>query len=330
MAFETPHSGSTPWRIAEWAARALGVTPAATPRRRDRGTDLAPARQRRIVREYRQTKGRHNRVAVVVTISGGYDALILPHRPLPNADYICITDLPQNNWGMFEVEGVGYQNADPTRRARYVKSHLPDYLPEYDFAIWVDANILVTADLTPLLDTFIKSGEPMGAVYHLERRSVFEEGQACKLLRRDDPETIDRQMARYRAEGFDCDDLIDSSIFMAALCDPGFQRFTTKWAAEIESNSRRDQLSLNYAQRCAGIRWHPLFKRGTNFRNQPGFRYLEHGRTPPSDFAAPARYLGSVVDPMASGPPRRARTQPAIAESANSTHISMRSARPMQ
>jgi hypothetical protein len=264
----------------------------------DHATDLPPHEQRSVVRQYRAAKGRQNRIAVVVTISGGYDALILPHRPLPSADYICFTEGPHNDWGMFEVGLIGCQHADPTRRARYVKSHLPDYLPGYDFAIWVDANIVVAADLSPLLEAFVRSGKPMGAVHHLERSSVFEEGETCKLLRKDDPDSIDRQMARYRAEGFDCDDLIDSSIFMAALNDPGFRRFTVKWAEEIERHSRRDQLSLNYAQRHAGIDWHRIFPRGTNFRSQPGFRYLDHGRNPPPDFIEPAWFLGRVVSPV--------------------------------
>lgn len=266
--------------------------------------------QRRVVKAYRDQWREGNRIAVVVTIVGDYDALLLPHRPLPGADYICFSDRARNDWGLFDIRPIDFHHADPTRTARHVKTHLPDYLGDYDFAIWIDANILVSADIGSLLEAFRNSGKPFGALFHPVRQSVHDEAAACLALGLDRPEIIDEQMAAYRAEGFDCDDLIESNFFIAALNDPGFRRFTTLWAAAIDRYSRRDQLSINHAVRAAGIHWHPLLPRGQCMRTALGFRLLQH-RHEVQGSRPPAPDIGQVIDPYRRARSPRIRPMPA-------------------
>jgi len=149
----------------------------------DHVANLRPEAQRLVVDRYRQARRPDNRVAVVTTIVGGYDPLILPHRPLPGADYICFSDQPQHDWGFFEIRAVDYCDADRVRTARFVKTHLPAYLGMYDIAVWIDASVLVACDLAPYVEAFVRSGRPFGSVFHPERRSVYVGSRCLQAVR---------------------------------------------------------------------------------------------------------------------------------------------------
>ena len=132
---------------------------------------------------------------------------------LPSADYICFSDRPQHDWGIFQIRPIDFIHPNSTRSARFLKTHLHRHLRDYETVVWLDANAIVHGDLQPYIDAFLKSGRALACVPHPYRDSVYEEAQACKAADNDDPRTIDAQMARYRREGFDCGDLIEILLF---------------------------------------------------------------------------------------------------------------------
>jgi len=241
-----------------------------------RNAFIDPKHQDQIVREYRKAQRNENRIAVVSCISGAYDLLLLPHRLLPNADYLCFSDRPQHDWGVFQIRPIDFIHADPIRSARFLKTHLHHYLSNYDTVIWLDANAVVRGDLQVYVDTFLRSGKAFAAVPHPFRDSVYEEAEACKAEEKDDPRTIDAQVARYRREGFDCDDLIESNFFICRPNDEPFRRFCDFWWSEIDRHSRRDQLSINYALHKTRLERSWLLKKGENLRDHPDFRLVLH------------------------------------------------------
>jgi hypothetical protein len=84
------------------------------------------------------------------------------------------------------------------------------------------------------------------------------------------------QTARYRKERFVHDDLVEANVLMFKLADRRVHAFLDRWWAELESGSRRDQLSFNYALRQVGIDWHRLLERPLSARTHPAFAYVEH------------------------------------------------------
>ena len=252
--------------------------------------------QDRIVLEYKRARGDNNRIAITSCISGAYDLLILPCRLLSSADYICFTDRPLHDWGVFRIKPIDFLDSDPVRSARFLKTHLHWYLGDYDTVIWLDANAIVHGDLQHYVEAFFESNKAFAAVPHPCRNTVYEEAAACKAGCRDDPQTIDAQMARYRREGFECDNLIETGFFICRPKDELFRRFCDHWWSEIDKHSRRDQLSINYALRKAGLEWSWLMNKGESLRDHRDFRLSAHNETEPEAERIFCSF-GSVINP---------------------------------
>ncbi len=258
-------------------------------------------RARRLIRLFRSgwgipqeagARAQTARVAIVVGISNNYDRLRRPQRRVPGADYICFADRPVDGFGIYRIAPIDFFHADPVRTARYLKTHLHLYCPGYDTVCWVDANAEIRGDIAPMIEKFQRSGEVFATVPHPFRNGVYEEAAECKALEYDSAHVIDDHMARYREEGFDVSDLVETGFFICRISDPRARRFLTAWWREIDRGSRRDQLSVNYALREADIRWLPLMDKGQSLRTHPDF--ILHPHTPGTAAAGRSR---SQVDP---------------------------------
>jgi GT2 family glycosyltransferase len=250
----------------------------------------APSKSRAKVRK---------RIAIYTAISGGYDTIKLPEKMDPRFDCVLFTDVPAPDTGVWQVRPVTYFHTDKIRAARFVKTHPHMLLDGYDIAIWLDSNIMILGDIYPLVERFLTSAKAVAAVPHPLRKSVYEELEACTHQNRDDPTTMQEQLARYRAAGFDHDDLIESNFVMFNLHDDRLKPFLDTWWAEIERYSRRDQLSLNYALSRNGLECYRLAERPNSIRNHPAFAFVRHDAGD-----GPARKLidalkVSLVDPYA-------------------------------
>jgi GT2 family glycosyltransferase len=160
--------------------------------------------------------------------------------------------------------------------ARYVKTHPHTLLADYDIAIWVDSSIMILGDIHPLLDAFIESGEAVAAIPHPYRSSIDDEIEACIATRRDDVAVMREQVERYRAAGFQHQDLIESNLMIFDLAQHRVRAFLDRWWSEIDRGSKRDQLSLNYALTQTGVGWHSITVRPDSARNHPMLGLGEH------------------------------------------------------
>lgn len=247
------------------------------------------------------------RIAVYTAVCGGYDSIKLPEYLDPRIDYFLFSEYPVPETGIFRVLPIPFEDHDRTRLARYVKTHPHQLLSDYDIAIWIDANIMIIEDISPMIEGFLASGRAVAAIPHPQRQSIYEEGEACVERSKDKADVIAEQLARYRAVSFDCEDLIESNFMMLDLRDERVHEFLDTWSAELHNYSRRDQLSLNFALRQAGLDWHPLTSRPNSIRNHSRFGFAPHD----SGKGAPSALL-SIVSSLKPLPlaPRERRPSP--------------------
>ncbi|HSX27604.1 MAG TPA: glycosyltransferase [Patescibacteria group bacterium] len=242
------------------------------------------------------------KIAVYTAVSGGYDVLKLPERLNPNIDYILFTDIPTSGSGIYKIKPLPYFDSDRVRRARFVKTHPHQLLPEYDIAIWIDANILITGNIEPLIERFLSSGKAIAAVPHPLRKSVFEEVEACLKYGKDGQYDIGRHAEHLKQVHYDCSDLIESNIMMFDLNNKKLADFFATWWSEIDAYSRRDQLSLNYSLDKNNIEWHRLMERPQDARNHPDFALVPHQSEYKSALVLEQALEGEKVDPSESQP----------------------------
>ena len=194
--------------------------------------------------------------AIIYTANfGGYDS-IKSHVDLPWAEKIYFTDDIEKY-----PDGWKRYSEVPQDRKRIsgeikINSHL---LPDHDVSIWVDASVQIHRDFKPLVDEFMESEHQIAIPKHPHRICTFDEADACKARKKDDPMVIDYHMSFYHG-------VLPTNFGMVAT---GFvmrkntsdiQRFNEVWWEQYDNGSRRDQLSVMYASWITGVEIHQLQK----------------------------------------------------------------------
>lgn len=242
---------------------------------------LHPQNYVRQVRDYQRARAGFKRekglkVAVYTAISGDYDSLKLPNKLDPRIDYINYRDTASLDGGLIDIRPMTYDHEDPTRKARFVKLNPHKLLSDYDIAIWLDSNVMIIDDVWPLIDDFLSAPQSVAAIPHPERDTIYEEAQLVVQVKKDAVESVEEQIAKYRDEGFEHEDLIESNLMMFDLRDPQVHEFLSTWWDQLNRHSKRDQLSLNYSMWKHGLSWHRIFERPISLRNSPIFSFGGH------------------------------------------------------
>ena len=250
------------------------------------------------------SKSLPQRLVVYTAISGGYDDLQPPGITPPGCDFVVFSDQPLEVKG-WQVRPFNYFSYDPTRNARFVKTHPHVYFPDYDHSIWIDANIGIRGDLRRFFNA-LTDESPVAIFNHPLRDSIYAEAAECIKRNKDDPNAINRHVERYRAEGFpEKSDLWETNIVVRRHNDPACMALMNAWWREIETGSRRDQLSLPVVTQRLGAKIAPLGLPGEDARNHPLVTLSKHpaerkagdGRLP----AAPRRKVDIDAMPIDIG-----------------------------
>ena len=86
-----------------------------------------------------------NRKVIFTCLTGGYDRLEQPAAVAPDWDYVCFTDTDGQD-GVWRLRKIPVDSPDPVVRSRFPKI-LPDrVLPEYDYSVYMDANLCITGE----------------------------------------------------------------------------------------------------------------------------------------------------------------------------------------
>lgn len=195
-----------------------------------------------------------NRNVIYTVITGGYDTLKSQPK-VDGFDYICFTDdinLKSDCWKIVplpeDVDGLS-----DAKKNRKVKILAHRYLPEYNFSIYIDANIDVKSEKELL--SFIKQnctedkGYFFAGQHPYNRDCIYDEAIALIGLKKDKQETIEKQVDEYRKEGFPKHfGLTQNGILFRYHNNEDCKELMECWWNEVKQKSHRDQLSLFYAK----------------------------------------------------------------------------------
>jgi len=206
---------------------------------------------------YTDTLALYNyKIAVYTCIIGNYDQPKEPQFKPSNVDYILVTDgqLPSTGaWKGLDVRTIkGLPDLDASRVSRYVKLHPHLFLDDYDYSIYIDGSIKPVGDLR----YFIHLLTPHGFVSNLHRHRdcIYEESEACVRLKKDNPQTLRRQIDSYRRAGMPRHyGLIEANLLVRDQHNPRCVDIMERWWCEIANHSHRDQLSLPFVLWEMGI-----------------------------------------------------------------------------
>lgn len=184
-------------------------------------------------------------IVAYTAIAGGYDVL----RPIPPAirgvEFVCLTDDLRLNASGWRSRLLPNSGSSVQARCRWAK-FFPDVLfPDHEYSIYIDGNIEVIGPISALIDELQDFAIAM--YEHPFRQCAYDEATECELIGFDQPESIRRQLNRYRLEGFPSKyGLYEANVIVRLHRDPALQRAMRLWWNEWQSGVKRDQLSLTY------------------------------------------------------------------------------------
>jgi len=191
-------------------------------------------------------KNKKNKIAVYTAIFGDYDKLIAPEEKIEGCDFYCFTDNKNLKSDFFKIINVEGEFSDPTRNARKIKTLSHKYLPEYEYTLWIDANIVfINFDIKELFKKFLKNND-IAIHSHQVRSCVYDEFVTCSSLEVDDAYLMASQIVRYTKEGYPKNNGLAETTVVFRRNTELVKKINEDWWNEIKNGSRRDQLSIDY------------------------------------------------------------------------------------
>ena len=86
-----------------------------------------------------------NKKVIYTCLVGNYDVLRQPLAIDESYDYICFSnDIKEERVGVWQIRPIPFKHKDKARLSRYVKILPHRALEDYEWSLWMDANIQIT------------------------------------------------------------------------------------------------------------------------------------------------------------------------------------------
>jgi hypothetical protein len=160
--------------------------------------------------------------------------------------------------------------------ARFVKLHPHLYFKDYDWALWVDANIRLNCKPEELIYDHVNKSNFI-LYNHPIRDCLYEEGQECIKRNKDDADKITKQLVDYKKFKYPKKaGLYETGVTITRPNNPDVVKLMNIWWREILNGSKRDQISLPVALHEANVDVALLADHGICVRTDPRFIYSKH------------------------------------------------------
>ena len=184
---------------------------------------------------------------------------------------VCFADVRPEMAGGWELRIIPRVHGESVMEGKRFKCLPHRRLPNYDYSIWMDANIRMTAPPLFFLQ-FLRSAD-IALMPHPDRRCAYREAKICRDYRLDKLSRIKAQEARYRRAGFPERWGLWDCSFIVRRHTPEVNVLGELWYEEIRKGSARDQISFPFVCWKMGIRVANLpFRRGRKNK------YVRHRR----------------------------------------------------
>lgn len=197
------------------------------------------------------TSLKSNNKVIYTCITGKYNNLFVHTYINKDYDYICFTDDPilikqrvYGNWIIKEIDStIDYDNI---RINRYYKMHPHLILSEYEYSLYIDANIdIKTTYIFDCIENCIKNNIYLSIPKHYERNCIYDEAIAVINAKIDSEDIVNKQMKLYREIGFPANyGLAENNCIFRFHNNDTVISIMNDWWNIFINYSKRDQLSL--------------------------------------------------------------------------------------
>ena len=186
------------------------------------------------------------KLVVYTAIDGGHYVLKPQDFSSESVDFVCFTNkkVKASPWKIRKLENK-YEN----KRLNYkwYKCMAHKLFKEYEYSLWIDSMFVLRSDPSPYIDKYLQDSNIAMFRHHAGRKCLYEEGEVCVKLNLANKNIVDRQLERYKKDGYPEKNGLNMTGVILRRHDEDDVRKTMKhWFREIESGCKRDQVSFNY------------------------------------------------------------------------------------
>lgn len=223
-----------------------------------------------------------NKKAIYTVLVGGYDNVIDPLVVNNDFDYICFVGKGEISLHQSDVWKFCEIDADLKDKGRL--SRIPKILPhktclsEYDYSLYVDANILIKDRYVyERIDELITDECPIALLQHPFRDCVYQEAYVCVASLKGGWFDIIRQICFLKWKRFPKHNgLYEANVIFRRHNKPEVVAVDEKWWSTFMKYSKRDQLSLVYALKEDPVKVTYFLPPGQTTRNHYAFEKIRH------------------------------------------------------
>lgn len=118
------------------------------------------------------------KIVIYTALTGGYDKLIQPSVIDKDFTYICFSnDIKEKQVGVWEIRNFPIVINNAQQLSRYPKMHPYDLLADYDYSLYIDANVKINDKyIYTRIRELIEQNTVLAGMCHLEVDCAYEEG----------------------------------------------------------------------------------------------------------------------------------------------------------
>ena len=230
-----------------------------------------------------------NKKVIYTCLVGNYDVLRQPLAINDNYDFICFSnDIKKERVGIWQIRPIPFEHKDKARLSRYVKILPHKALQDYEWSLWMDANIQITSkELYMILDNKISEGEKIYQVNHCipPCDCIYEEIKFAYLGDRAGFCEAFLQYWNLKRNGFPAHwGLFENNLILRKHLDPLVRNVSEEWWMDFMSHTRRDQFNLMYVYWKNNLIPGLLLPPDQNARNVEFLKWTPHSVLPEVTF----------------------------------------------
>ena len=207
--------------------------------------------------------------------TGGYDNISQYEVINPNWDYVYFTDneelIKQKQIGHWEIRPLAFSKLTNVKNARWHKVNAHILFPEYEYSLWLDANITIKSEnVINKIKQLIKEDTLFSVPLHPNRNCIYDEAKVIIDLDIDYSKIVKSEIKFLKKEKYPTTNGLHETCILFRKHNQ-LKNTLDLWWKMIKSYSKRDQLSFDYAIWKNNISVLPLYEKGTEHRTNGDF-----------------------------------------------------------
>lgn len=220
---------------------------------------------------------------IYTCLVGCYDDLAQPLVVDKDFDYICFSnDITRTNVGIWQIKSIPYKCKNNIRLSRYVKMLPHVVLSQYEYSIWIDANLQITGkEFYNLINEKIARNVAIAHVAHAIPFCDCIYGDIVNCIKNNKVEffAARRQYFHLKKEGFPKHyGLYENNIILRRHNVEDVVKCSELWWQEYRKYTKRDQFSLMYVYWKYNVHPDLLLDENHCTRNIDFIKYNSHGQ----------------------------------------------------